>query len=278
MSTNLSTNLNTPLSMNRTLSDADIVRLTDRIELAQRSATAIPKLTEDFPGMTLGDGYAIQRALLRRWLADGRRQVGWKAGLTSQAKMDQMGVRVPTVGFLLADMARPENSVIATDDLVHPRVECEVAFVTKADLSGPDCSRADVLAATDFVVPAIEIIDSRFAGFKFDLQSVVADNSSSARYVTGGRARLPADVDLSTLGVVIEKNGEPVAMGASTAVAGHPADAVALVVKVLHEIGEYLPAGSFVMSGGITEAIAVQRGDFVSARFQELGSVSLRFA
>lgn len=268
----------TSLSMDRALSDADIARLTDRIEAAQRGATAISKLTEDFPHMTLGDGYAIQRALLRRWLAEGRRQVGWKAGLTSKAKMDQMGVRVPTVGFLLADFFRPEDSAIQTNDLVHPRVECEVAFVTKADLAGPDLTREQVLAATDFVVPAVEIIDSRFSGFKFDLQSVVADNSSSARYVTGGRARLPADVDLSTLGVVIEKNGESVAMGSSAAVAGHPADAVALVVKVLHELGQSLPAGSFVMSGGITEAIAVQPGDFVSARFQELGSVSMRFA
>lgn len=267
-----------PLSMDRALSDADIATLTDRIEAAQRKATAIPKLTEDFPGMTLGDGYAVQLALLRRWLQEGQRQVGWKAGLTSKAKMDQMGVRVPTVGFLLADFFRPENSVIQTNDLVHPRVECEVAFVTKADLSGPDLTREQVLAATDFVVPAVEIIDSRFSGFKFDLQSVVADNSSSARYVTGGRARLPADVDLSTLGVVIEKNGEAVAMGSSAAVAGHPADAVALVVKVLHEIGQHLPAGSFVMSGGITEAIPVAPGDVVSARFQELGSVSMRFA
>jgi 2-oxo-3-hexenedioate decarboxylase len=274
----MNTPVNSPLSMDRTLSDADIAQLTDRIEATQRGATAIPKLTEDFPGMTLGDGYAIQLALLRRWLAEGQRQVGWKAGLTSKAKMDQMGVRVPTVGFLLADFFRPENSVIQTNDLVHPRVECEVAFVTKADLSGPDLTREQVLAATDFVVPAVEVIDSRFSGFKFDLQSVVADNSSSARYVTGGRARLPADIDMSTLGVVIEKNGEPVAMGSSAAAAGHPADAVALVVKVLHELGESLPAGSFVMSGGITEAIAVQPGDFITARFQELGSVSMRFA
>lgn len=265
------------LRMQRTLIEADVLRLTDRIEAAQRDATAIPKLTQDFPGMTLGDGYAVQLMLLRRWLAEGQRQVGWKAGLTSKAKMDQMGVRVPTVGFLLATMFRPENTAITTRDLVHPRVECEVAFVTKAPLSGPNCTREQVLAATDFVVPAVEIIDSRFSGFQFDLPSVVADNSSSARYVTGGRARLPADIDLSTLGVVIEKNGEIVTMGASTAVAGHPADAVALVVKVLHEIGESLPAGSFVMSGGITEAIAVQPGDFVCARFQELGSVAMRF-
>ena len=129
-------------------------------------------------------------------MAEGRRQAGWKAGLTSKAKMDQMGVRVPSIGFLLADMARAEGSVVRTDDLVHPRVECEIAFVTKAKLAGRDCCREDVLAATDFIVPAIEIIDSRFSGFKFDLPSVVADNGSSARYVTGGRALRPEEVQL----------------------------------------------------------------------------------
>ena len=127
------------------------------------------------------------------------------------------------------------------------------------------------------VLPAIEIIDSRFCGFKFDLPGVVADNGSSARYVTGGRARDPRDLDLPSLGVVMEKNGEIVTLGAAAAVMGHPADAVALLVKVLHEMGETLPAGSFVMSGGITEAVAVKPGDNVIARYQALGSVSVRF-
>lgn len=271
--------MSTPnLAMARQLTDTAIAQLTDRIEAAQRNATAIPKLTDDYPDMTLGDGYAVQLALLRRWLSEGHRQVGWKAGLTSKAKMDQMGVRVPTIGFLLADMFRPESTTVSTEDLVHPRVECEIAFVTKDDLSGPHCTGAAVMAATDFVVPAIEIIDSRFSGFKFDLPSVVADNSSSARYVTGGRARLLQDIDLASLGVVLEKNGAPLAMAASAAVMGHPAEGVAMLVNVLHELGLNLPAGSFVMSGAITEAFAVQPGDFICARFQELGSVGLRFS
>lgn len=266
------------LSMTGQLTPEQVSTLCDRVFVAQRDATAIPKLTEEFPQMTLGDGYAVQLELLRRHLAAGQRQVGWKAGLTSKAKMDQMGVRVPSVGWLLADMFRPEASVIRTDDLVHPRVECEVAFVTQADLRGANVSREEVLAATDFVVPAVEIIDSRFTGFKFDLQSVVADNSSSARYVTGGRAALVSDVDIANLGVVIEQNGHPVAMGSSSAVAGHPADAAALVVKVLDSLGLSLPAGSFVMSGGITEAIAVKPGDHIAARFQALGHVAMHFS
>jgi len=175
-------------------------------------------------------------------------------------------------------MARPENSVITLSDLVHPRVECEIAFVTAKDLSGPNCSAEQVLAATDYILPAVEIIDSRFAGFKFDLESVVADNGSSARFVGGGRPRYPSELDIRSLGVVLEKNGEIVEMGAAAEVLGHPAEAVAMLVNILHDLGETLPAGSFVMSGGITAAVAVQAGDHINARFQELGSISIRFA
>ena len=265
------------MSMNVTLSREDVVRLCERIEGAQTRAYAIPKLTNEYPNMTIGDGYAVQLELRQRFLAAGHKQTGWKAGLTSKAKMLQMGVNVPSIGFLTDRMARPENSAITVSDLVHPRVECEVAFVMKKTLKGPNCTRQAVLDATDYVLPAVEIIDSRFSGFKFDLESVVADNGSSARYVGGGRARYPADIDLRTLGVVMEKNGEIVTMGASAAVLGHPADAVAMLVNILGELGEELPAGSFVMSGGITEAVAVKPGDSIVARFQELGSVSMRF-
>lgn len=260
-----------------TLTREDIVRLCERVEGAQAGAHAIRKLTDEYPAMTVADGYAVQSELRRRYIAQGHRLVGWKAGLTSKAKMRQMGVSVPSIGFLTDRMARPENAAIRTCDLVHPRVECEVAFVTRKALEGPGCTRQDVLDATDYVLPAVEIIDSRFSGFRFDLPSVIADNGSSARYVGGGRARLAGDIDLRTLGVVMEKNGEIVALGASAAVLGHPAEAVAMLVNILAELGEELPAGSFVMSGGITEAIPVKPGDSIVARFQELGSVSLRF-
>jgi 2-oxo-3-hexenedioate decarboxylase len=259
------------------LTQDDIVQLAAEVGEAQRGARAIPKLTDMWPELSVSDGYAIQAELRRSYLAEGQRLVGWKAGLTSRAKMKQMGVDQPCVGFLTDAMARPESSAISTSDLVHPRVECEVAFVTSKDLQGPDCSAEDVLAATDYVLPAVEIIDSRYANFKFDLPSVIADNCSSARYVGGGRARYAKELDLRTLGVVLEKNGEIVAVAATAAVLGHPAAAVAMLVNVLAEQGEMLPAGSFVMSGGITEAIPVQPGDSVVARFQELGSVSMRF-
>jgi 2-oxo-3-hexenedioate decarboxylase len=161
--------------------------------------------------------------------------------------------------------------------MIHPKVEPEIAFVTKAALRGPGCHIGAVLAATDFVLPAIEIIDSRYRDFKFDLKSVIADNCSSARFVVGGRIAAVADVDLRTLGVVMEKNGEIVAMGAGAAVLGHPAAAIAMLANSLAERGEEIPAGSLILSGGITEAVSVAPGDNVTLRIQSLGSTSIRF-
>ncbi|MBN0986961.1 2-oxo-3-hexenedioate decarboxylase [Amphritea pacifica] len=263
--------------MKTTLNREAIIRLCERVEGAQTRAYAIPKLTDEYPSMTMADGYAIQTELRKRFIEQGHKLVGWKAGLTSRAKMKQMGVDQPSIGFLTDKMSRPENSVISTSDLVHPRVECEIAFVTRERLVGPGCTAEDVLQATDYVLPAIEVIDSRFSGFKFDLESVVADNGSSARFVGGGRPRYVDELDLPTIGAVLEKNGEIVEMGAAAAVMDHPAAAVAMLVNILAEMGEELPAGSFVMSGGITAAVAVSPGDHVIARFQELGSISVRF-
>ncbi len=251
--------------------------LTDRVLHAQDHAHTITKLTDDYPSMTIEDAYAVQDELRRRWLARGDRVVGLKAGLTSKAKMQQMGIDVPSFGILTNAMARPENSAIEIRELVHPRVEAEIAFVLKEELKGADCTVEQVLAATDYVIPAVEVIDSRYEKFKFDLVSVIADNGSSSRYVTGGRPRDPKELDLRTIGVVIEKNGEIMALGASAAVLNHPANAIVMLLKHLAGRGESLPAGSYVMTGGITEAIPVAAGDSIVARFQEMGSVSFRF-
>lgn len=262
---------------NKMLPQDAVTSLADLVQDSQARPCAIPRLTESHPAMTIADGYAVQSELRRRLSAAGHRIVGWKAGLTSKAKMVQMGVNVPAIGFLTSQMASPEGEAVAISTLIHPRVECEIAFVTSAELKGPDCTARDVLAATDCVLAAIEVIDSRFSGFKFDLPSVLADNCSSARFVIGGRARYAGEVDLRTIGTVLEKNGEIAGLAAGAAVMEHPAEAVALVVNVLASLGETLPAGSLVLSGGMTEAIPVAAGDVITARFQDLGSVSMRF-
>lgn len=248
------------------------------IAAAQFGARAIPQLTIDNPDIDLADGYAIQDALRQRYLDNGDRLVGFKCGLTSKAKMVQMGVHEPGYGFLTSGMWRPDGGVIDLAELIHPRVEAEIAFVLGEDLKGPDCTFADVIAATDYVVPALEIIDSRYENFKFDLPSVMADNASSARFVVGGRTLPPAVLDLRTLGVVLEKNGEIAALAAAAAVMGHPAVAAATLVNHLATRGERIAAGSIILSGGVTEAIAVGAGDHFCARVQSLGDVSIRFA
>ena len=163
------------------------------------------------------------------------------------------------------------------DNFITPRIEAEVAFVTHTELFGPGCHIAQVLAATEFVMPAVEILDSRYRDFKFDLISVVADNTSAAGFVTGGRARCVDELDLPTLGLVVEKNGRIVELAAAAAVLGHPAAAVAMLANNLARRGLVIPAGSFIMPGGITAAIGIERGDAIAVRFQDLGSISLRF-
>jgi 2-oxo-3-hexenedioate decarboxylase len=259
-----------------TLTTDAVSTLTDIVENAQANVAEITKLTDQFPSMTVADGYLVQDELLRRFLAHGRTLAGYKGGLTSKAKMDQMGVNVPAFGFLISDTCIVDGGVVDTTQLIHPKVEAEIAFVMAKELSG-DVSIAEVLEATDFVMPAIEVIDSRYKDFKFDLPSVIADNTSASRYVVGGSPRRVDGLDLRLLGVVMEKNGELVGSAAGAAVMNHPAASVAALVKHLSVSGKALPAGSLVMTGGVTEAIAVKAGDHVTARVQNLGMVGFRF-
>ena len=259
------------------LSSKILDQLAKHLHACQREARDTPKITDDHPKMDFDDAYAIQDAILQRKLARGARVVGLKAGLTSHAKMRQMGVTDPVFGFLVDEFTVAEGATIQTGELIHPKVEPEIAFVLKTALKGPGCHIGSVLAATDFMLPGIEVIDSRYRDFKFDLKSVVADNTSASRFVVGGHAVDARSVDLRTTGIVLEKNGVPVALGAGAAVLGHPAAAVAMLVNHLGRRGKSLPAGSLVLSGGATEAVAVQAGDHVSLRMQGMGSVSLRF-
>ncbi|KAB2966206.1 2-oxo-3-hexenedioate decarboxylase [Zoogloea sp.] len=260
------------------LDNATILKLADHLETAELKAYDVTKITDDHPDMDWDDAYAIQDEIRRRKEARGNKTVGLKAGLTSFAKMKQMGVEVPVFGFVSDYMSCPDGGEIKTSELIHPKVEAEICVVTKAPLSGPGCHMGAVMAAIDFVVPAVEIIDSRYRDFKFDLKSVIADNTSASRFVIGGRPRDLADLDLRTLGVVMEKNGEIVAMAAGAAVLGHPLAAVVMLANHLGARGQEIPAGSFIMTGGATEAIAVKAGDNVAVRFQDLGTVSMRFA
>ena len=259
------------------LDQATIARLAEHLENAELQAHDVVKITDEHPDMDWDDAYAIQAEILRRKLARGNRVVGLKAGLTSHAKMKQMGVETPCFGFLVDYFSVPDGGEIKIGELIHPKVEPEIAFVLKRALKGPGCHIGAVLAATHFVMPGIEIIDSRYRDFKFDLKSVIADNCSSSRFVLGGQAVPVDELDLRTLGVVMEKNGEIVGIGAGAAVLGHPAAAIAMLANHLGARGEEIPAGTMILSGGVTEAVAVKAGDNVNLRIQSLGSTSVRF-
>ncbi|MPM11313.1 2-hydroxyhexa-2,4-dienoate hydratase [bioreactor metagenome] len=254
-----------------------IERLAEHLENAELQAYDVTKITDDHPDMDWDDAYAIQEVIRRRKEARGSRTAGLKCGLTSFAKMKQMGVESPVFGFVSDYMARPDGGEIKISELIHPKVEAEICIVTKAPLKGPGCHMGTVMAAVDFVVPAVEVIDSRYRDFKFDLKSVIADNTSSSRFVIGGRSRDLDELDLRTLGVTLEINGEPRTMAAGAAVLGHPLAAVAMLANHLGARGQEIPAGTFVMTGGVTEAVSVKAGDAVTVRFQDLGTVSMRF-
>lgn len=258
------------------LETAQINAITDIVEEAQANGHTIAKITDAYPDMTVEDGYTVMFELLRRWQANGRELQGYKAGLTSLAKMRQMNVDTPGFGVLMRDTCDPDGGFVPTQGLIHPRAEAEIAFVMKGALSGPTVTREQVLDATDYVAAAVEILDSRFEKFKFDLQSVIADNSSSARFVVGGRARRPRDIDVTALGVILEINGEPVAFASSGAVLGDPVEVVRNLVSFLHARGQSLPAGTVVLTGAVTEAIPIKAGDAICARFQELGTINVR--
>ncbi len=259
------------------LDNNTVTALAERLEDCELQAQDTTKITEEYPDMDWDDAYAIQNTIKARKIARGNRIVGLKAGLTSHAKMKQMGVTTPVFGFMADYYALPDGGECKVSELIHPKVEPEIAFVTKTELRGPGCHIGAVLAATDFVLPGIEVIDSRYRDFKFDLKSVVADNTSAARFVVGGQPMDVGGVDLRTVGIVLEKNGVPVAFGAGAAVLGHPAAAIAMLANHLAERGECIPAGTLILSGGITEAVSVAAGDNVTLRVQGMGSASLRF-
>ena len=259
------------------LSPETIAQLAEHLENCQLQAKDTPKITNDHPDMDWDDAYAIQDVILQRKLARGARVVGLKAGLTSHAKMRQMGVTDPVFGFLVDEFTVADGGEVRVSELIHPKVEPEICFVTRAELKGPGCHIGAVLAACDVVLPGIEVIDSRYRDFKFDLKSVIADNTSAARFVVGGQPMKVDGQDLRTVGSVMEKNGLPVAFGAGAAVLGHPATAIAMLANHLGARGEEIPAGTLILSGGITEAVSVQAGDSVTLKVQGMGSTGLRF-
>jgi len=245
---------------------------------AERTQRPIDPLTRTWPGIEVPDAYEIQRIQVRQRLAAGRSVRGHKVGLTSRAMQRMLGVDQPDFGHLLDDMFVCEGGTIFAGDLCQPRVEFELAFVLGETLPAPGCGVADVVRSTAYVAPAIEVIDSRIRDWKIALCDTIADNASSARVVLGPGRSAAADLDLRLVGVLAWKNGEVVESGASGAVLGNPALAVAWLANALAAFGVRLEAGHVILPGSCTAAVAVGAGDVVRAEFADLGAVGVSFA
>ena len=256
-------------------------QVADRLALAERSRQPVPTLEKESPwdgAWPLSAAYAVQDELRRRHVHGGERLVGHKVAITTRSKLQAFGLASPIAGYLRASGLLHDGGVCDTSTLSRPRIEPELAFVLRRPLQGPGCSVADVMAATECVACAFEIIDSRYEAGPFHLFSAVADNVSTARHVIGPASRRLEELDLGCMGTVLRRNGEIVATGASGQVLGHPAVAVAELVNSLAERGMLLEAGALVLTGGIIDAIPVSAGDCISARFQGLGELSIRFS
>ncbi|WP_030175312.1 2-keto-4-pentenoate hydratase [Spirillospora albida] len=248
----------------------------DRLWAAELERSPIAPLTETYPGIDVVDAYEIQLVNIRRRLDAGAVVHGHKVGLSSKAMQQMMGVDEPDYGHLLGDMALSEGEPVAADRYCRPRVEVEVGFVLGADLPGEDCTEADVIAATERVVPALELIDSRIADWRIKLEDTIADNASSAGYVIG-EGRSPKDLDLKAIDATLRRDGEFVVSGRSDAVLGDPVIAVAWLARKVASFGVRLHAGHVVLPGSCTRAIDVAAGQTFTADFTDLGSVSLTF-
>lgn len=260
------------------LSDDDRRAAASALGEAERTGVPLAPLTDRWPAIEVDDAYAIQLLSVRDRLAAGEVVRGHKIGLTSGPMQRMFGVDEPDYGHLLGNMFVFEDETVPMGQLCSPRVEPEVAFVLGRPLPAPACTVADVLRATDYLLPALEIVDSRIADWKIKLPDTIADNASSGRVVLGGNATRPEAVDLRLLGVVLRRNGEIVETGAFAAVLGNPATAVAWLANKVHGFGVTLDAGHVVLAGSCTAAVSVGAGDVVRADFDGLGHVAVGFS
>ncbi|MBN33893.1 MAG: 2-keto-4-pentenoate hydratase [Rhodospirillaceae bacterium] len=249
----------------------------DALFEAEQSSAPIDPLITTWPEIDLDDAYAIQLLNINRRVDDGRTIKGHKVGLTARVMQQLLGVDEPDYGHLLDDMFIDDGATVAATRFCAPKVEIEIAFVLGRELCGPGCTLADVMRATEFLLPSFEIVDSRVRDWKIGLLDTVADNASSAAVVLGGQPVQPGAMDLPTLGAVMWKNGEVAETGAGAAILNHPANAIAWLANRLAAFNVVLEAGQIVLPGSCVRATDAVPGDRFRADFAGLGSVSVTF-
>ncbi|WP_338469322.1 fumarylacetoacetate hydrolase family protein [Niallia sp. XMNu-256] len=244
---------------------------------AEETKVGIDPIIASDPEITVDDAYYIQLENINKKVSEGQKIVGKKIGLTSVAVQKMLGVDEPDYGHLLDTMVVENGGTIDVKDMLQPKVEGEIAFILKEDLKGPNVTAVDVIQATDYVVPALEIVDSRVQDWKISLRDTVADNASSGLYVLGGKPTKLEDVDLETVGMVLYQNGEVANTGVGAAVLGSPATSVAWLANRLADYDISLKAGEVILSGALSGMVVANSGDNFVARFAHLGQVSVNF-
>jgi len=265
------------------LSQDTIAQLARELCDARKSRTQLRHFSQRFPDMTVDDGYAIQRAWVQLELADGRTIKGRKIGLTSRAMQQASQIDEPDFAPLMDDMFFEQGSDIDASRFIAPRIEVELAFILGKPLRGPGATLFDVLSATEYVTPAIEIIDARIEQFDRDTKvmrkvfDTISDFAANAGIVLGGRPVKPTEIDLRWVGALLYKNGVIEETGLAAGVLNHPATGVAWLANKIAPYDEQLNAGDVVLAGSFTRPTTAQRGDSIHADYGPLGSVSFRF-
>lgn len=256
----------------------------ERLWAAERERSQIPLLSQQFPDAGLDQAYAVQSALVELKLASGGVARGWKIGLTSKAMQYALNIDTPDSGVLFDDMFFSDSATIPPNRFIQPRIEAEIAFVMKASLKGPNVSIFDVLNATDYITPSLEILDTRIqrvdpaTGSVRTVFDTIADNAANAGIVTGGRPVRCDNVDMRWIGAIVSRNGQVEETGLGAGVLNHPAQGIAWLANRLSRYGGAIAAGDVLLSGSFIRPIEARGGDTIVADFGPYGTVSLHFS
>ncbi|WP_019529341.1 2-keto-4-pentenoate hydratase [Dasania marina] len=249
-----------------------------RIRSAYEKGETCAPVRDLLPELDLASAYAVQKLNAEHWQTQGRRVVGCKIGLTSKSVQAQLGVDQPDFGMLYADMAIADGEKIAMDAVLQPKVEAEVALVLGRDINVENPTVVDVISAVAYALPAIEIVGSRIANWDINIVDTIADNASSGLFVLGNEPKKLQDLDLRLCGMMMERRGEQVSVGAGLACLGHPLNAAVWLAKTMVSNGSPLKAGDILLTGALGPMVTVQAGDVFEARISGLGSVRAAFA
>ena len=265
------------------LSAAEIDAAAAALDEAERTRVQTGLLSLKHPGMTMDDAYAVQAAWVKRKLAAGRKVTGWKIGLTSKAMQYALNIDIPDSGVLFDDMMFADGDAVPKDRFIQPRIEAEIAFVMKAPLKGPNIGIFDVLNATDYVTPALEILETRMHRIDPETKAprkvmdTISDNAANVGIILGGRPIKPLDLDLRWVSALLYKNGVIEETGVAAGVLNHPANGISWLAKKFAPHGVALEPGQIILAGSFTRPVKVVPGDTIHVDYGPLGNISARF-